>query len=274
MPPFQYCLNASTIRGTPILHQIAVAADAGYEAIELWFADLDAHVAAGGSLREVRQTLDDFGLEVPTMIYVAGWFECDDPQWPAVRSDCVRRFNQAAQIGARHVIAGPPAGRADPAQGARRYRELLELGKSIGVLPAMEFLGFVEQYCTIDSAREVLELAAHPDGTLVLDPFHVFRGGGSVESLARLTAGQIAISHFNDTPALPPREQQHDADRVWPGDGHLDLNRYLRLLEGTGYRGWLSLELFREELWRRDPGEVAREGLARMRDVVNNTFIS
>lgn len=268
MAAFRYCLNASTIRGTPVRRQIEVARQAGYGAIELWFADTDVELAAGGTLKEIRQALDDAGLAVPTMIYLGGWFDAPDATWPAVREHCVRRLDQAAILGASHVIAGPPAGRADVLHGARRYRELLELGQAIGALPAMEFLGFVEQYCTIDSAREVLELAAHPAGTLVVDPFHVFRGGGSVESLARLGGRQIAISHFNDTPAQPPRELQHDADRVWPGAGHLDLSRYLHVLGGTGYDGWLSLELFREDLWRRDPLEVAREGLERMRAVV------
>jgi hypothetical protein len=30
----------------------------------------------------------------------------------------------------------------------------------------------------------------------------------------------------------------------------------------------LSLELFREDLWSRDPAEVAREGLLKMREIV------
>ena len=89
-----------------------------------------------------------------------------------------------------------------------------------------------------------------------------------MESIARLRGDQIAVAHFNDTPAQPAREQQHDADRVWPGDGHLDLHRYLALLRQIGFRGWLSLELFRKDLWTRDPLEVARTGLGKMRTVV------
>ncbi len=268
MPPFGYCLNASTIRGTPVLRQIEVATRAGYGGIELWFADIDAHLARGGTLAEIRRALDDAGLKVPTVIYLGGWFECMADDWPEVRDECRRRLEQAAELGAPYVIAGPSAGRADVGVGAWRYHELLECGERIGALPAFEFLGFVEQYCTIESALEVLARSGHPRGTTVLDPFHVFRGGGSFESLAKLRADQIAVSHFNDAPDFPPRERQHDGDRVWPGAGGQDLARYLELLAATGYRGWLSLELFREELWARDPLEVAREGLGRMIQVV------
>ena len=52
------------------------------------------------------------------------------------------------------------------------------------------------------------------------------------------------------------------------GDGTFDLRRYLELLLATGYEGFLSLELFREDLWKQDPVDVAREGLEKMRQVV------
>ena len=265
MAPFGYCLNASTIRGTPVLQQIEAAAAAGFGAIELWFADTDAYLATGGSLNEICQALNDAGLVVPTMIYLSGWFECPDAEWERVKAECTTRIEQATVIGAQHVIAGPPGNRCDLATGATRYRELLEIGTRIGALPAFEFLGFVEQFCSIESALEVLSLAG---GTTILDPFHVFRGGGSIESITKLKSEQIAISHFNDAPPSPPREQQHDSDRVWPGEGHLDLRHYLDLLISTGYNGWLSLELFREDLWAHDPREVARTGYAKMREVV------
>jgi sugar phosphate isomerase/epimerase len=263
-------LNASTIRGTPILRQIEVAGVAGYSAIELWFADVDAHLANGGTISELRRALDDRGLAVPTLIYFGGWLEATEAEWPRIKEAARRRLDLTAQLGARYMIACPPEGRVEVTLAARRYRELLEIGDSIGAWPAFEFLGFVEQYNTIESAREVLALVDHPKASTVLDPFHIFRGGGSVESIATLRARQIAVAHFNDTPTNPPREQQHDRDRVWPGEGHLDLHRYVALLRQIGFDGWLSLELFREELWRRDPSEVARLGLEKMRRFVTD----
>jgi 2-keto-myo-inositol isomerase len=265
MPPFGLGLNASTLRGTPVLQQIAAASNAGFQALELWFADTDAHVAGGGSLAEIRRALGDAGLSVPTLIYLGDWFDAPESQWPAVKERCARRLAQAAALGAPHTIAAPPAGNANLPLGARRYRELLEIGRHEGSLPSFEFLGFVDSFCTLESALEVLKTADHPLATTVLDPFHIFRGGGSIESIAQLQARQIAVSHFNDAPASPPRTQQRDSDRVWPGLGHLNLRHYLALLEQTAYRGVLSLELFREDLWARDPFEVAQEGMRHLR---------
>ena len=267
MSDFIYTLNCSTIRPTPVLEKIGIAGRVGYKAIELWHDDLDAHLARGGTLAEVRKALADNGLTVPTTIYLKGWFETTGDEHRQELAECQRRMEQAVEVGAVHVIAGPPAGFADHDQGARNYRELLELGLRLGVKPAMEFLGFVEDLNTIDSALEIITKAGHAEGTIVLDPFHIFRGGGSVESISKLLPEQIAICHFNDTPAQPPRMQQHDKDRVYPGEGHLDLKHMLNLLRKVGYYRWLSLELFREDLWAGDPHEVARVGLEKMRAV-------
>ena len=268
MADFIYCLNSSTIRPTPLLEKIRVAGSAGYAAIELWHDDIDLYLSQGGTLAELRMALDDAGLTVPTTIMLKGWWDTSGEEHARAMEEVRRRLDQAAAAGAVYAIAGPPHGPVDYDLGARRYAELLALGREFGVRPAMEYLGFVQDVKTIDDALRVMDGSGRSDATIVLDPFHCFRGGGGFETIAGLDESRIAISHFNDAPAHPAPHEQHDPDRVLPGEGHLDLRRYLDLLRGTGYRRWLSLELFRQDLWDRDPQEVARIGLERMRSVV------
>ena len=263
----RYCLNASTIRPTPLLDKIRIAGEVDYGAIELWHEDIDAYIAKGGTLEDVKSALADQGLVVPTTIYLAGWFDASSEAYPTALEECKRRMGQAAELGAPYIIASPPAGEADYDIGAARYRELLEVGATMGVKPSMEFIGFVEQFTTIEDALDVMERCGHPDATTVLDPYHVFRGGGDMESILKLKPEQVAISHFNDTPDTPPREKQHDHNRVMPGEGHLDLANYCALLQEISYEGWLSLELFNEKHWAEDPAEVARVGLEKMQGI-------
>ena len=164
-------------------------------------------------------------------------------------------------------VVGPPLGPVDYELAAQRYGELLDLGISLGVRPAMEYLGFAEEVNTIADALRIMEGSGHAEATIVLDPFHNHRGGGGHDDMARLTATQVAVSHFNDAPADPPAAEQSDPDRVLPGEGVVDLQRYCSLLRQIGYDGWVSLELFREDLWQRDPLEVARLGLEKMKAV-------
>lgn len=266
MADFLYCLNSSTIRPTPLLEKIRVASEAGYVAIELWHDDIDLYLSQGGSLGELQRALDDAGLSVPTTIMLKGWWDKTGDDHRRAMDEVKRRLEQAAAVGAEYSIAGPPHGRVNFERGARQYAELCEVAREFGVRPAMEYLGFAQGVKTIEDALRVINGSGQPEATIVLDPFHCFRGGGGMEAIAGLDESRIAISHFNDAPAQPPADQQRDADRVLPGEGHLDLKRYVELLRGTGYRRWLSLELFRQDLWERDPREVARIGLEKMRE--------
>ncbi len=267
MADFIYCLNSSTIKPTPILEKIKIAGETGYAAIELWHDDIDAYLSQGGQLSDIRKALDDNSLEVPTTIFLKGWWDTVDHVYSAAIDEVKRRLEQAREVGAPYSIAGPPLGPVDFDVGAQNYARLLEIGRQFAVKPIMEYLGFSEQVNTIEAALEVMTKSGDPTATTVLDPFHCFRGGGSIESITKLKESQIAISHFNDSPEFPPRQLQQDPDRIMPGGGIIDLKRYCALLREVGYHRWLSLELFNRELWAQNPREVARIGLEKMQQV-------
>ena len=264
MADFQFSLNCSTIKTTPLMQKIAITGDVGYTGIELWFDDIDEFVRDGGTLPDIRRACDDAGLTVVTTIFLKGWWDTEGETRIAAMDECKRRMEIAARLGSKHYVAGPPLGPVDVDLGARRYRELLELGIEIGVKPAAEYLGFAEEFHSIAAAVDLVERCGHPEATIVHDPFHIFRGGGSFDSIASLKPEQIAVFHFNDAPDFPPRELQHDPDRVMPGDGFLDLKGVLGSLKRIGYSGWISLELFNRDWWRKNPRETAKVGLERM----------
>ena len=265
MTGFHYSLNSSTIKTTPILQKIQVAAEAGYEGIELWHDDIDKFLGEGGTLQQIRSELDAAGLQVPTTIHLKQWFQSNDDEYVLAIQDARRKFEQAAAVGAKYTVAGPPHGTANRTLGAARYRELIAIGREFGVCPAFEYLGFVQDMKTIDDAIEIIQAALDPDACVVLDPFHCYVGGGPMDSIGKLQAHQIAVSHFNDAPSTPNPAIQRDPDRVMPGDGSVYLKLYCDLLRSIGYKGFLSLELFRPDLWEKNPLDVAREGLQKMK---------
>ncbi|MCA8999015.1 MAG: sugar phosphate isomerase/epimerase [Planctomycetaceae bacterium] len=267
MGEFRYSLNSSTIQPTPILDKIRVAAQAGYEGIELWHADIDEHLSRGGNLKEIRQAVEDHGLVVPTTIMLKGWCEPDGSAYEEGLAECRRRMEQSVAVGAPHAVAGPPHSGVDFQRAAERYGRLLEIGIEMGVRPSVEYLGFAQEVNTIADALRIMEGSGHPEATIVLDPFHDYRGGGGHDDIARLKPNQIAVCHFDDAPASPPALEQRDPDRVMPGDGVIPLSHFLNLLRKIGYTGFLSLELFREDLWAQDPLEVAKQGLTAMKRV-------
>ena len=142
------------------------------------------------------------------------------------------------------------------------------MGQEIGIRPAMEFLGFVEQVNNIRTAREIMERSGDPTATIVIDWFHMVRGDGRDtirEDLRALRAEQIAIVHLDDVPYQKPFSEMTDGDRVYPGDGDIPIDDLFAVLKEVGYTGPVSLELFNAELWAQDPYQVAKTGFEKSR---------
>lgn len=66
MGPFKLALNTGTIRcgEHPLARRIDAAAAAGWEGIEPWVQELDAHAAGGGRLGDIRKRCAEGGLEI------------------------------------------------------------------------------------------------------------------------------------------------------------------------------------------------------------------
>ncbi len=263
MSAFLLCLNTSTIRPTPLMDKIRVAAEAGWKAVELWLDDVIEYCESGGTVRDVVKALGDVGLTLPSVIALKYWSGTEGAERAAAMDAVKRRLDVAAELGAPSVVVTPTDAREPVEETGRRYAELLALGERVGVRPAFEFIGRFEQYNNIDVSLEAMRASGHDDATMVVDAFHIFRGEGEATDIEKVPGDRISIFHIDDAPAHPPRETQLDKDRVMPGDGVLDLPAMVSLLRKQGYDGAVSLELFNESYWTRDPLEVAREGLAK-----------
>ncbi len=271
---FRYCLNTSTIRGhnLSLPEQVDLAAKAGYHGIEPWIRDIAAFRESGGALRDLRRRISDHGLQVESGIGFARWI-VEDPQERARGLEQMRRdMDLLRQIGGRR-IAAPPVGahRENPVSldhAAERYHALLELGREMGVTPQLEIWGTSRTLSRLCEAVYVAVACGDADACLLPDVYHLFRGGSPFEGLRLIAGTAVHVFHLNDYPADPPRNELTDAHRVFPGDGVAPWPLIRNSFEQSGFRGVVSLELFNRDYWKRDPLEVARTGLEKMRAVL------
>jgi 2-keto-myo-inositol isomerase len=270
-PGFRYCLNTATIRGQKLSlpEQIAVAADAGYSGIEPWVGDLQEHVKSGRSLDDLAKQLRDRGLAVPSAIAFFPWIVADASQRGRGLEQAKREMELARRIGATR-IAAPPAGARDSdhislSAAAERYRVLLDLGVSLGIVPHLELWGFSKMFSRLGEAVCIAMESGHREACLLLDVFHLYKGGSDFHELRFVSGRVMHVLHMNDYPARPPRAEINDGARVFPGDGVAPLSLVLRTLHEGGFDGFLSLEVFNRDYWRQDAHLVARTGLQKMR---------
>jgi 2-keto-myo-inositol isomerase len=265
------CLNTSTIRPAKLLAKISIAAEAGYDGIELWCDDLSEFEEQGGTLAEITHRLADTQLRVPSVIALSNWMQSEGQEKTQAFSEVQRRMDQAATLGASWIVASPTPDsfNVDIGLAAARYRELLELGKERGVNPSMEFLGFQRNVFQLEQAIAIAMQAGHPAASIVVDPFHLYRGGSGFGGVKFLEDVRVSICHFNDAPSDPTQFKQCDSHRVYPGDGILPLEMMLRDLAIIGFEGFLSIELFNPTYWQSDLSEVAKKAREKTQTILS-----
>jgi 2-keto-myo-inositol isomerase len=272
--PFRFCLNMSTIRGQELTveREVDVAGEAGYDAIEPWLGKLGAYVESGGKLADLRQRIQDNGLTVESAIGFAPWIVDDDTQRAQGFETAKRDMDTLAQLdGIR--IAAPPAGAprenpVDPMRAAERYRQLLELGDEMGVVPQVEMWGGNTSIGRVSTAITIAIECGHEKACFLGDVYHTYKGGCDFDGLRMLGPQALQHFHMNDYPADPPRATIRDEHRVYPGDGVAPISEILRGFRAVGATPVLSLEVFNKTYWQQDALEVAKTGLRKMRDSV------
>ncbi len=273
MATFKYCLNTSTIRGQklPLTEIVDLAAKAGYQAIEPWISEIEAHVQQGGTLADLRKRIEDHGLTVESAIGFAEWIVDDEARRLKGLERARHDMELLQQIGGKR-IAAPASGATDVAdmnytRAAERYRALLVLGDHFNVVPQVEVWGFSNTLQRLGQATHVAIESGHEKACVLPDIYHLYKGGSDFEGLKLLNGRHMHVFHVNDYPADPPREKIEDRHRVYPGDGVAPVAEILKTLRDIGFNGYLSIELFNPTYWEQDALEVAQTALDKLKRI-------
>ncbi len=270
---FRYCLNTSTINGgeVPIREQLKIAAEAGYDAVEPWLRDIEKYVSGGGKLSDLAKEISDLGLGVDSAIAFGAWIVDDQATRTAGLEQCKRDMDVIRSLGGRRIAAPPSGATKEPKlnldAAAERYRKLLEIGEQCEVTPQVELWGFSHNLSTLAEVLYVAAAANHPKACILLDVYHMFKGGSDFSNIGLVPATKLYCLHMNDYPAHPPRPEIADKDRVYPGDGIAPIAKILDTLVAGGFAGTLSLELFNRDYWKQPPAQVAKTGLEKMKAI-------
>src|SRR4029453_19509682 len=117
------------------------------------------------------------------------------------------------------------------------------------------------QLNTIERLRDLLARAGHPSCGLLVDAYHLHRGGGGLRAVEDLEPGEIAYVQFSDVPAAGLQPGQ-PLDRLPPGRGVVPFREFFQLVARSGYTGHCSYEAPNPAAWKRDPETVAPEARA------------
>jgi sugar phosphate isomerase/epimerase len=248
-----FSFNQATAKRWPLPEMVAGCVAAGVPAVGLWRDQLTPP-GVDAAAKLVR----DAGLTVSSLCR-GGFFH--DPGW---YDDNRRAIDEAATLGAPVLVlvsGGMPAGSRD-LDGARarvgeRIGELVPHALAAGVRLAIEPLHpmYAADRCVVSTLAQALDLAApHPASSVgvVIDTYHLWWDDQVWAGIDRAgREGRIACFQVADW--VTPLPAGVLLGRGLPGEGCVDMRRFVAAVAATGHRGPVEVEVFHEGLWSR-PG--------------------
>jgi sugar phosphate isomerase/epimerase len=212
------------------------ASRAGWSGVGLILDDLEYSIGKYG-VTGVKQILDDTGMKYFELEILMDWYF--DGEARAKSDACRRRFiDLGGELGMRNLKIGASPFDKNPADFVRMTDEFGKLCQdvaTVGATVAIEFMPF-SPIRNIAEALKVAEGANQPNGGLMVDHWHVARGGSAYSEVARIPARFIKGVEMDDVGAQVKGSLFDDStfNRQLCGDGAGDLPAFVDALEQAG----------------------------------------
>lgn len=241
------------------------AARAGYVGIGLETSDL-RHCKERYGYAGIRRILADAGLTYLEFEVLTDWFTSGERR---AASDAQRAFllEAAGELGAQKIkTIGDAHGGMDNAIPrdwpldllAEAYGQLAREAAHVGAQITLELVPGTGVR-DLPTARAIAEGANEPNAGMLIDIWHLARGNISYEDVLELPPALINAVEIDDAMRLQEGTIFEDTirRRKLPGEGELDVPRFLRCVMDTGYDGVYGVEMVSDEHRARSLEEAA-----------------
>jgi sugar phosphate isomerase/epimerase len=248
--------------GHDLSERLPVAAAAGYSGIGLMRSDL-LSIRQRYDFPTIRSMLADHGMKYLELEFLVGWIADGDE---LAESEVV--FNDmleaAENLDVRHVKVGPDMNATEwPIEHmAERFAGLCDRAAAAGTSVSLELMPW-SNITDIETAVAVVDGAGRANGGLLLDIWHIARGGISYAEIADIPAGLVNYVEINDADTELVGTLLEDTlnHRKFCGDGDLDVPRFLDVLAAYGYNGPFGIEIISEQQRARPYADVANDAI-------------
>ncbi|TFG96713.1 MAG: sugar phosphate isomerase/epimerase [Myxococcales bacterium] len=280
MPLDQYdlVLCTGTAQQVPFLERLTPARAAGYKGVSIQPHEHAQLRAAGSSDQEVRSRVADAGLAIAELDAITTWLPGHAPpaSFPTELAQMLRGHTPerlvpiAASLGARSLTVVEFYGaKVSIDDAAEAFAGICDLAALQGLLVQLEFLPWAG-IPDLRSGAEIVRRAGRSNGGLLIDSWHLFRSGSTLEELARIPGESVLGVQLNDAPERAEADLSDETQhrRLLPGQGSFDLVGLLRTLDRIGSRAPLGVEIFSDALAAQPIEAIARSSADATRRIV------
>ncbi|GAB4517543.1 MAG: sugar phosphate isomerase/epimerase [Anaerolineae bacterium] len=266
--------GAIGVRDVTLAEAIELARAAGFEGIDFSIREA-AQLADAHGVEYVRELFARAGIRPGQWGLPVAW-NGEEEAWRRDLEDLPRLAALGRQLGctrtATWCLPGSDERPFDEnfAWHVQRFKPIAQILADHGCRLGIEFIGPKTmrdrfRYPFIYTLSGMMELA-NAIGTgnvgLLLDAWHLYTSGGTLDDLDQITAQDVVTVHVNDAPEGVPRDELVDNVRCLPMEtGVIDLPGFMRKLSAMGYDGPVTPEPFSERVNRiaaTDPLAAAR----------------
>jgi sugar phosphate isomerase/epimerase len=261
-------LHMWTIDTTPLATALDAAREAGYDAVELRRIDFKRCYEAGMSNAQVLDIVRKSGITVGVLGVEYGWLfaKGDDSKriFGVFRESC----ENAKALGCEMLMSAPGPFVGTVPEAIANLKIAGDMAAEHGLKLAIEFNSQHPVLNCMAVQREIVGGAAKKNVGLLLDAYHLARSGAPGGSFGDIASEDIFCFQYSDLSPNPVTGVARPTDRLAPGKGTVRWREVFGLLAEKGYTGYLSYEAPNPELWARPPVDVAREGVALTRKLL------
>lgn len=269
--------GATTMENADLLADIEISAELGYDFIEIWKAKLYDYLKLK-NIDELINSLVKNNMKAYAINSIENITFRNKEDLNYIKEELIRLCEIANKIKCDYIVVVPspkPSGvsREEIKQESiSRLEELSKIAQGYDTGLAFEFIGTGNcSVKTLDDAWQIVKGAELENVGLVVDAFHFYTGGSSIQSIKKIPPDKIIIFHINDCEDLPIEKLQ-DKHRLLPGEGVIPLREIAGALKSIGYNRVVSVELFRPDYWKWDAKKLAYQSKKRTEDILGGIF--
>ena len=264
-------LHTWTVDTTPLDGALAAAGSGGFDAVELRRVDFQRCHDRGLSNAAVLDLVRAGGVPVSAVGVEYGWtFAAKDDRarlFASLREAC----ENAVALECTTVMSGIGPGNAPLDEAVENVRRAGEIVAGFGLMLALEYQFQHPVVSSLDILRDLISRAGQPNVGLLLDAYHLQRGGRPGRGFEEVPGAEIFYVQLSDVPDAPPATVP-PVDRLPPGLGVVRWTELFQLLAAKNYTGYLSYEAPNPAHWQRAAAEVAEEGARATRRALAQAF--
>jgi sugar phosphate isomerase/epimerase len=252
-------LHTWTVDTTPLDEALAAAKVGGFDAVELRRVDFERCAKRGISDEAVLELVRVAGLPVSAMGVEYGWIFSTGAERERLLGVFRECCENAVALGCGMMMSAIGPGSATTDEAVANIRRAGEIAGGFDLKLTLEYQFQHPVVRTLDILRDLIARADSSNVGLLLDAYHLQRGGRPGRGFEDVPGAEIFYVQYSDVPDAPPPALP-PVDRLPPGKGIVGWTDLFGLLAEKGYDGYLSYEAPNPAHWQQPAAETAKQG--------------